>query len=117
VSARLLRGGWFDREDALVRWLSRGTAEIDRPLWTGRHNDRPASYFLMTAVRGHAQLSGPEARANRPDNSFQLCWVTADEFAGLGLFPPDVRGPLAALLAEVSVPETLRSPADLLIRG
>jgi len=76
------------------------TAEIDCPLWTGRHNDRPASYFLMTAVRGRAQLSGPEARANRPDNSFQLCWVTADEFAALGLFPPDVRGPLAALLAE-----------------
>jgi len=46
------------------------TAEIDRPLWTGRHKDRPASYFLMSAVRGRARLSGPEARANRPDNSF-----------------------------------------------
>ena len=76
------------------------TAEIDRPLWTGRHNDRPASYFLMTAVRGRAELSGPEARANRPDNSFQLQWVTADRFVELGLRPPDIRGPLAKLLAD-----------------
>jgi len=73
-------------------------AEIDRLLWTGRHNDRPASYFLMTAVRGHAELSGPEALANRPDNSFELRWVTADRFAELDLHPPDIRGPLAALL-------------------
>ena len=76
------------------------TAEIDRPLWTGRHHDRPASYFLMTAVRGRAELSGPEARANRPDNSFELHWVTAEQFVEYGLFPPDIRGPLAELLAE-----------------
>jgi hypothetical protein len=52
----------------------------------------------MSAVRGRARLSGPAARAPRPDNSFQLCWITADQFAELGLFPPDVRGPLVALL-------------------
>lgn len=74
-------------------------AEIDRLLWTGRHNDRPASYFLVTAVRGRAELSGPEALANRPDNSFELRWVTADRFAELGLHPPDIRAPLAQLLA------------------
>jgi 8-oxo-dGTP pyrophosphatase MutT (NUDIX family) len=79
-------------------------AEIDRLLWTGRHNDRPAYYFLMTAVRGHAKLSGPEARANRPDNSFELQWVTADRFAELGLHPPQIRGPLADLLAHSSDP-------------
>ena len=78
------------------------TAEIVRPLWTGRHRDRPASYFLMTAVRGRAELSGPEARANRPDNSFELHWITVDRFAEYGLFPPDIRGPLAELLAEGS---------------
>ena len=74
-------------------------AEIDRLLWTGRHNNRPAWYFLMTAVRGHAELSGPEALANRPDNSFELRWITADQFTELGLHPPDIRDPLAALLA------------------
>ena len=42
------------------------TAEIDRPLWTGRHRDRPASYFLMTAVRGRAELSGPEHARTGP---------------------------------------------------
>lgn len=74
-------------------------AEIDRLLWTGWHNDRPAWYFLMTAVRGRAELSGPEALANRPDNRFELRWVTADQFIDLGLHPPDIRGPLAELLA------------------
>jgi ADP-ribose pyrophosphatase YjhB (NUDIX family) len=74
-------------------------AEIDRLLWTGQHNDRPAWYFLMTAVRGRAELSGPEALANRSDNSFELRWVTADRFTELGLHPLDIRGPLAELLA------------------
>ncbi len=88
--------------EAALRELHEETtliAEIDRLLWTGRHNDRPAWYFLMTAVRGRAELSGPEAVANRPDNSFELRWVTADRFAELGLHPPDIRGPLAELLA------------------
>ena len=53
----------------------------------------------MTAVRGRAELSGPEALANRADNGFELRWVTADRFAELGLHPPDIRGPLAELLA------------------
>lgn len=79
-------------------------AEIDRLLWTGMHNDRPASYFLMTAVRGYVELSGPEALANRPDNSFELRWATADQFAELGLHPQDIRGPLAALLASRADP-------------
>jgi hypothetical protein len=73
--------------------------EIDRLLWTGRHNDPPAWYFLMTAVRGRAELSGSKALANRPDNSFGLRWVTADQLADLGLHPPEIRGPLAELLA------------------
>jgi 8-oxo-dGTP pyrophosphatase MutT (NUDIX family) len=73
-------------------------AEIDRLLWTGRHNDRPAWYFLMTGVRGRAELSGPEALANRSDNSFELRWVTADRFSELGLHPADIHGPLAELL-------------------
>ena len=87
--------------EAAVRELHEETtlvAEIDRLLWTGQHNDRPAWYFLMTAVRGRAELSGPEALANRSDNSFELRWVTADRFTELGLNPPDIRGPLAELL-------------------
>ncbi len=88
--------------EAALRELHEETtlvAEVDRLLWTGRHNDRPATYFLMTAVRGRAALSGPEAAANRPDNSFELRWATADEFADLGLHPRDIRGPLAELIA------------------
>jgi ADP-ribose pyrophosphatase YjhB (NUDIX family) len=88
--------------EAAMRELREETtlvARIDRLLWTGRHNDRPASYFLMAAVRGRAELSGPEAQANRPDNSFELRWATADQFVGLKLHPPDIRGPLAELLS------------------
>jgi len=88
--------------EAALRELCEETslvAEIDRLLWIGWHNDRPATYFLMTAVHGRAQLSGPEALANRPDNSFELHWVTADRFAELGLHPPQIRSPLAELLA------------------
>jgi 8-oxo-dGTP diphosphatase len=102
----VLPGGGVEKgetaAEAALRELHEETtlvAEIDRLLWTGRHNDRPAWYFLMTAVRGHAELSGPEASANRPDNSYELHWVAADQFAEFGLHPPDIRGPLAALLA------------------
>ncbi len=48
------------------------TARIDRLLWSGQHNGRPAWYFLMTDVNGTPLLSGPEAEAHRPDNSFKL---------------------------------------------
>jgi ADP-ribose pyrophosphatase YjhB (NUDIX family) len=91
--------------EAVLRELHEETtlvAEIDRLLWTGRHNDRPVTYFLMTAVRGRARLSGPEAAANRPDNSFELRWITAAEFAELGLHPADIHGRLAELLARSS---------------
>jgi ADP-ribose pyrophosphatase YjhB (NUDIX family) len=74
------------------------TARIDRLLWTGEHNGRPASYFLMTDVTGPPLLSGPEAKAHRPGNTFKLLWAAADDFDGLGLYPADVKAPLAALL-------------------
>jgi 8-oxo-dGTP pyrophosphatase MutT (NUDIX family) len=87
--------------EAALRELHEETtlrAEVDRLLWTGRHHDRPAWYFLMTAVRGRVELSGPEAARNSPDDSFELLWTTADRFADLGLIPVDIRAPLAALL-------------------
>lgn len=66
--------------------------------------DRPAQwpaafYFLMADVTGVPVLSGPEAEENGPDNSFELLWVTADQFEELNLHPADVRSVLADLLA------------------
>ena len=89
-------------EQAAVRELweeSTLQARVDFELLAAEHNGREARYFLMTDVEGTPELSGPELAAHSPDNSFELRWVTADRFAELGLHPPDIRGPLAELLA------------------
>jgi hypothetical protein len=52
----------------------------------------------MTDVTGTPLLSGPEAEAHRPDNTFELIWAEPDEFDDLGLYPADVRPPLTKLL-------------------
>jgi ADP-ribose pyrophosphatase YjhB (NUDIX family) len=88
-------------ETAALRELNEETtltARIDRLLWSGKHNGRPASYFLMTEVTGTPVLSGSEAEAHGPEDSFELMWAEADEFDELGLYPADVRLPLAELL-------------------
>ncbi|MEU4198239.1 NUDIX domain-containing protein [Kribbella sp. NPDC026611] len=89
-------------ETAAVRELNEETtltATIGRLLWTGKHNGRPASYFLMADVTGTPVLSGSEAEAHGPEDSFELMWAGVDEFEDLGLYPADVRLPLAELLS------------------
>ncbi len=88
-------------ETAAVRELNEETTltgRIDRLLWTGKHNGRPASYFLMTEVTGTPVLSGDEADAQSPENISELMWVGADKFDELGLYPAEVRSPLTELL-------------------
>lgn len=88
-------------EAAAVRELAEETTlrgRVGELLWTGLHNGRPASYFLMAGVTGTAELSGPEAREHCADNSFELLWAEPGDFDALGLYPPDVRAPLARLL-------------------
>lgn len=89
-------------EAAALRELKEETtldARIGRLLWTGAHNGRPASYFLMADVTGTVTLSGVEAEEHCADNSFELRWVGADEFEALNLYPTDVRAALAQLLS------------------
>ncbi|MFB6723413.1 NUDIX hydrolase [Kribbella sp. NPDC056345] len=88
-------------ETAALRELNEETtltAKIDRLLWTGKHNGRPASYFLMTEVAGTPALSGDEAESQTPNNISELLWADPTEFDSLGLYPADIRSPLAALL-------------------
>lgn len=89
-------------EAAAVRELVEETglhAKIGRQLWAGHHNSRPAFYFEMVGVTGVPVLSGPEAAANSPDNSFELLWATADQFEALNLHPADIRVVLTEILA------------------
>ncbi|WP_285740411.1 NUDIX domain-containing protein [Kitasatospora phosalacinea] len=85
-------------ETAALREETMLEARIDRLAWTGRHNGRPAWYHLVKDVEGSAVLSGDEAEAHGPEDSYELRWVTADVFDGLNLHPADVREPLARLL-------------------
>jgi 8-oxo-dGTP pyrophosphatase MutT (NUDIX family) len=75
------------------------TGRIDRLLWTGLHNDRPATYYLIAGATGEPVLSGEEAIVNRPDNSFALVWAEAADLDRFGLHPAEIRAPLTALLA------------------
>ena len=74
------------------------TARIDRLLWTGRHNGRPASYFLVADVRGTPVLSGPEALDHGPGNSFELRRAGPGDLDALNLHPPRIRHQLTRLL-------------------
>ncbi|MFI9594443.1 NUDIX hydrolase [Nonomuraea sp. NPDC052265] len=101
----LLPGGHVEDgespESAAVRELHEETTltgEIDRLLFTGSHNGRPAFYFLMRDVNGVPSLSGEESLDHGPDNTFELRWARAAEFEQLNLHPADVRGPLTQLL-------------------
>jgi 8-oxo-dGTP pyrophosphatase MutT (NUDIX family) len=91
--------GVEDGEAAALRELREETtltARIGR-LWTGRHNGRPASCFLVADVRGTPVLSG-EALDHGPDNSFELRWAGPDDLDVLNLHPPDTRHQLTRLL-------------------
>src|SRR5690349_16570440 len=88
-------------EEAALRELTEETTltgEIDRLLWTGEHNKRPAYYYLMRDVRGTVQLSGPEAENDRPDNSFELLWMEPSTLSSIGIHPPEIPSRLSELL-------------------
>lgn len=88
-------------EQAVVRELLEETtlsARVERLLWRARHRDREASYFLMADVRGAPTLSGEEAKAHGPGNSYQLTWVTAEELMTSNLQPTEIRELVMRLL-------------------
>lgn len=78
------------------------TATIDRLLWTGTHNQRPAYYFLTNNVEGVAELSGDEAAEHCATNSFELCWVAPDRLAELGIHPAEIPAQLSVAMSNKS---------------
>ena len=66
------------------------TGTIDRLLWTGTHNGRPAYYFRIKDARGVPTLSGDEAAAHCATNHFELCWTGVDELEAVGLYPAEL---------------------------
>ena len=90
-------------QDAAARELEEETtltARVDRLLWTGTHNKRPASYYLMTDVRGTARMAGSELADSSPDNTYELGWASLEELSALALHPPDLASRLEALMAD-----------------
>ncbi len=66
------------------------TATSGRLLWVGTHNGRRAHYFEMVDVSGDPVLSGPEAEAQSPRNSFTFRWLTPAQAQGRPVHPPEV---------------------------
>jgi 8-oxo-dGTP pyrophosphatase MutT (NUDIX family) len=64
------------------------TGTIDRLLWTGTHNGRPAYYFSVTDVHGVPQLSGDEAAEHCPTNHFELHWAEPSDLKEI--YPADL---------------------------
>ncbi|WP_199238329.1 NUDIX domain-containing protein [Kribbella steppae] len=88
-------------EEAALRELDEETtlsAKIDRLLWTGSHNGRPAHYFLMADVQGTAELSGDEAAANCQDNSFELLWADLHALEAHRIHPTEIGARLPDLI-------------------
>jgi 8-oxo-dGTP pyrophosphatase MutT (NUDIX family)/predicted kinase len=88
-------------EQAVLRELFEETtltARVQRQLWRARHRDGGATYFLMTDVRGAPTLSGEEAQAHGPANSYELVWVGAEEIGTTNLQPTEIRDLVTWLL-------------------
>ncbi|GAB2643960.1 hypothetical protein GCM10009743_19030 [Kribbella swartbergensis] len=88
-------------EEAALRELAEETtltATIDRLLWIGTHNGRPAYYFLMTEIQGVARLSGPEAAAHSDNNSFELVWTSPRSLGRVGIHPAEVEARLTEFI-------------------
>ena len=90
-------------EEAALRELREETtltAGVERLLWVGEHNSRPAYYFLVSNVEGTPELSGDEAAEHCAENSFELRWANLREMQELNIYPADVLGRLAELVGQ-----------------
>ncbi len=74
------------------------TGTLERLLWTGTHNGRPAYYFLVSDVNGVPELSGDEAVEHCATNHFELRWADAADLEEFGIYPAELRQHLTRLL-------------------
>lgn len=75
------------------------TGAVDRLLWTGTHNGRPAYYFLMRDVDGVPELSGDEAAAHSATNHFEVRWADSEDLESFGIYPVELLDRLKGLVA------------------
>lgn len=74
------------------------TGAVDRLLWTGTHNGRPAYYFLVSDVNGVPELSGDEAAEHCPTNHFEVRWAGSEDLERFGIYPAELRDRLRGLV-------------------
>ncbi|QDP98183.1 NUDIX domain-containing protein [Microlunatus elymi] len=87
--------------EAVVRELREEThleGHIERELWTIRHQDRRAHYFLVSVERSRLVLGDPEASSQSSSNVYQPTWVDTARVDDINLQPEELRSRLRELL-------------------
>lgn len=87
--------------DAALRELGEETGlsgVVLRHLWTMRHEDRLASYFLVAVPDSPMVMSGPESQRLSMENTYEPCWIRVADLDSENLQPDTLR-PLIRELA------------------
>lgn len=77
------------------------TGTVLQPLWTVRHDDRLAHYFLVEVEPGRLSLGGPEALAQSTTNVYIPKWLPLHLLEAENLQPASMRDRFHAVRPQV----------------